>query len=142
MEEEDNFKCNLCTKRYRYEGTLKTHVMVEHCKTNSYNCNQCEYQRSPVVKTQTFKEPSKEIEKDRGPEKLQMECNQSENSPSKKTANPLIEETYFNCDQCDTLFKSFAVLKRHLLVHRKKYSRTCRKTLDNFQARLTELMEN
>ena len=113
MEDEDNFKCNLCTKRYRYEGTLKTHVMVEHCKSNSYNCDQCEYHRSPIVKTQTFKE----IEKERGPEELQMECNQSENSSRKNAANPLIEETYFNCDQCDTSFKSAFVLKRHFLVH-------------------------
>ena len=26
MEDEDNFKCNLCDKAYRYEGTLKTHI--------------------------------------------------------------------------------------------------------------------
>ena len=40
MEDEDNFKCNLCDKAYRYEGTLKTHIVVKHCKSNSYNHNE------------------------------------------------------------------------------------------------------
>ena len=56
MEDEDNFKCNNCNNTYRYEGTLKTHIMVKHCKSNSYNCDQCKYHRSSVdviVKTQT-----------------------------------------------------------------------------------------
>ena len=38
---------------------MKTRVMVKHCKSNSYNCDQCEYHRSSVdagVKTQTYKE--------------------------------------------------------------------------------------
>ena len=43
MQEEDKFKCKLCKNAYSYEGTLKTHVMIEHCKNNSYFCDQCEY---------------------------------------------------------------------------------------------------
>ena len=46
MEDEDNFKCNLCNNAYKYEGTLKTHIMVKHCKIKSFNCDQCEYHRS------------------------------------------------------------------------------------------------
>ena len=46
MQEEDKFKCKLCKNAYSYEGTLKTHVMIEHCKNNSYFCDQCEYHDS------------------------------------------------------------------------------------------------
>ena len=43
----------------RMHKDMKTRVMVKHCKSNSYNCDQCEYHRSSVdasVKTQTYKE--------------------------------------------------------------------------------------
>ena len=46
MQDEDKFKCKLCKNAYSYEGTLKTHVMIEHCKNNSYFCDQCEYHDS------------------------------------------------------------------------------------------------
>ena len=62
MEDEDSFKCKLCKNAYRYEGTLKTHVMVQHCKSNSYDCDQCEYHQSSIdvnsVKEQTYKDPT------------------------------------------------------------------------------------
>ena len=45
MHAEHNFKCKFCNNAYTYEGTLKTHVMIAHCKTNSYNCNQCDYHK-------------------------------------------------------------------------------------------------
>ena len=80
MEDEDNFKCNHCNNTYRYEGTLKTHIMIEHCKSFSYNCVQCEYHRSPVdagVKDQVSKEIKSDT--DRGPKELQIEYNQSKN---------------------------------------------------------------
>ena len=68
MEDEDNFKCNLCDKAYRYEGTLKTHIVVKHCKSNSYNCDQCEQNRSSVdVDFTTSEDPaSKGIKSDTG----------------------------------------------------------------------------
>ena len=45
MHAEHNFKCKFCNNAYTYEGTLKTHVMIAHCKTNSYICNQCDYHK-------------------------------------------------------------------------------------------------
>ena len=37
-----NFNCkNVCAN----EGTLKTHLMLTHCKINSYFCQQCEYHK-------------------------------------------------------------------------------------------------
>ena len=45
MYAEHNFKCKFCNNAYTYEGTLKTHVMIAHCKTNSYICNQCDYHK-------------------------------------------------------------------------------------------------
>ena len=45
MYAEHNFKCKFCNNAYTYEGTLKTHVMIAHCKTNSYNCNQSDYHK-------------------------------------------------------------------------------------------------
>ena len=89
MEDEHNFKCKLCYNRYRYEGTLKTHIMVEHCKSNSYNCDQCEYHKSSIEDTKTFKDPSNEKQKVRGTEELPIESNESENSPKKKKVNSL-----------------------------------------------------
>ena len=67
----------LCKNAYRYEGTLKTHVIVSHCKSNSYNCNQCEYHRSSIdasVKTQTTM--GTKSDKDNRAEKLQTTFNQ------------------------------------------------------------------
>ena len=80
MEDEDNFKCSLCNNTYRYEGTLKTHIMVKHCKNFSYDCDQCEYHQSSVdadEETQTPKDPSKGIKSDTDgePERLQIGCN-------------------------------------------------------------------
>ena len=71
MGSEDNFKCNLCNNAYRYQGTLKTHIMVEHCKSHSYNCNQCEYHTPSIdfgVSTQSFKTSSMGIKSDGGPD--------------------------------------------------------------------------
>ena len=48
MEISDKFKCKLCKKAYAYEGTLKAHVMIVHCKSNSHFCNQCEYHKPDV----------------------------------------------------------------------------------------------
>ena len=52
MEDEDHFKCNLCSNAYKYQGTLKTHIMVSHCKSYTYDCNHCEYHRSSVDSTE------------------------------------------------------------------------------------------
>ena len=54
-EEENNLNV-ICARMHK---DMKTRVMVKHCKSNSYNCDQCEYHRSSVdasVKTQTYKE--------------------------------------------------------------------------------------
>ena len=41
MEDVGNFKCSLCENQYSYKGTLKTHIMIKHCKCLSFDCNQC-----------------------------------------------------------------------------------------------------
>ena len=58
MQSPDKFKCKLCQNAYAYEGTLKTHVMIVHCKINSYSCSQCEYHKPDPDgnETQTTKE--------------------------------------------------------------------------------------
>ena len=48
MQVPDKFKCKLCKNAYAYEGILKTHVMIAHCKIKSYGdkshkCNQWDY---------------------------------------------------------------------------------------------------
>ena len=90
MEEykEDNFKCKLCKNAYRYEGTLKTHIMVKHCKTNSYDCDQCEYHQSSVdVDLKTSYDPASKSDSGRGPDEGQIICNQSEFYPFKTASN-------------------------------------------------------
>ena len=125
MEDEDNFKCNLCNNTYKYEGTLKTHIMVKHCKSNSYNCDQCEYHPSSIdfgVKTQTPKDASVGIkpDKEKGPEELKVGCSQSDYRQVSILTKDLRNEIPFSCKQCDNSFKSSWHLKRHLLAHSEK----------------------
>ena len=151
MENEDNFKCNLCNNAYKYEGTLKTHIMVKHCKSNSYNCNQCEYHRSSVyVDLETSKDPaSKGIKSDTGKGENQMRCNQSE-SFSIKTASNLNEdlgeeepsdivvnnktiedhgkthdETTLICNQCEFTSSQVGTFETHLKTHSGEKSNKC-----------------
>ena len=142
MEDKDNFKCNVCTNSYRYEGTLKTHIMVKHCKSFSYNCDQCEYHRSSVdagVETQTPNDPVIGIKSDmqRGPESLQMECNKGKNKKSSNRTKDFGEEKSFSCKHCDTNFKSSWTLKQHLLVHTKEKPFSCEQCDTNFKSSWT-----
>ena len=133
MEEEDNFKCNLCPNKYRYEGTLKTHIMVKHCKSFSYNCDQCEYHQSSVgVDLKASKDPPS---KDRGPGELQMVWNQSEsvNTASNPTSvvdrGRGVEEQQmkpFPCNQCDYSCKNASTLKFHKVVHSDEKPISCK----------------
>ena len=63
MQSPDKFKCKLCKIAYTYEVTLKTHVMIVHCKINSYLCFQCEYHKPDFdgIKKQTPKSASAKV---------------------------------------------------------------------------------
>ena len=108
--DEDNFKCNLCNNAYRYKGTLKTHIMVKHCKSNSYDCDQCEYHQSSVgVDLETSEDPPVKSDTERGPYEAQMRCNQSKSYSIKTKSN--------KCNQCDYASNNAGHLRQHLRTH-------------------------
>ena len=83
MQSPDKFKCKICKNAYTYEVTLKTHVMIVHCKIKSYLCCHCEYHKPEFdgIKKQTPKSASAKVYTLGGPlknylrEKLQK-CSQ------------------------------------------------------------------
>ena len=150
MEEykEDNFKCKLCKNAYRYEGTLKTHIMVKHCKTNSYYCDQCEYHQSSVdVDLKISDDPASKPDSGRGPDEGQIICNQSEFCPIKtnfwEEDKPLLagvnnetikvdgknyiynDRTTLKCKQCEYTSSDVGNLKEHSKIHRREKPNKC-----------------
>ena len=132
MESEDNFKCNLCNNAYKYQGTLKTHIMVKHCKSFSYNCTHCEYHWSPVdsVKHQTSKDQSDTDGCKTGPvidDKIEAKI------PLiiQQEAQIYIEQKgsfgKFRCDKCERQFKKKSHLDEHTLIHSGKRPFPCEK---------------
>ena len=114
MEDENSFKCNFCKNAYKYEGTLKTHVMVEHCKSNTYNCDQCEHHRSSIaadVRDQTYKDPTNK-------------CNQCidyesyEEGHLKTHLKTHSGKESKKCSQCDFVCSDPSSLRRHMKSHK------------------------
>ena len=115
MEISDKFKCKLCKNAYDYEGTLKTHVMIVHCKSNSHFCNQCEYHKPDVDATQKGELAQAEKEK-------LHKCNQCDYatvqaSHLKRHSRIHSGEKLHKCNQCDYASAHAGELKRHLKTH-------------------------
>ena len=127
MQEEDKFKCKLCKKSYLYEGNLKTHVMIEHCKNNSYFCDQCEYHNS----TQS------NISNQNDHASLDTnQCNQEEVDASilGRQLNTRSGEKSFKCNQCDFASVQAGNLRTHLKTHsEEKHTNAINATLHLFR---------
>ena len=134
MEDEDNFKCNLCNNAYKYQGTLKTHIMIKHCKTFSYNCTQCEYHGPSVdgEKHETIEDESKGIESDTDKAKAGavIDVNTPKMEANKKFPLIIQKETQlgkYKCDECEKDFKKKSHLDEHILIHSGKKPFPCEK---------------
>ena len=109
MEVPNKFRCKLCKNAYSYEGTLKTHVMIVHCKSNSYLCNQCEYHKPDLngIKTQTHKGEPAQAGALRAPFKTES------------------REKMHKCNQGDFASVQASSLRRHLTTHSGEKSHKC-----------------
>ena len=118
MQEEGQFKCKLCKNAYSYEGTLKTHVMIEHCKNNSYFCDQCEYHNS----TQ-----SNIINQNDHASLDTNQCNQAEDEASilRRQLKTQSGSKSYKCNQCDYASVSASNLRSHLKTHSGEKSYKC-----------------
>ena len=118
MQNEDQFKCKLCKNAYSYEGTLRTHVMIEHCKNNSYFCDQCEYHNS----TQ-----SNIINQNDHASLDTNQCNQEEDEASilRRQLKTHSGSKSYKCNQCDYASVQAKDLRRHLEIHSGEKSHKC-----------------
>ena len=107
MEDEYNFKCASCNNAYKFEGTLKTHIMAKHCKSGSYNCDQCEYHRSFTIETAS--NLNKDLGVDHG--KTPDETHSGEKSNK--------------CNRCDYASSEADSLRTHLITHSGEKSNKC-----------------
>ena len=109
MEVPNKFRCKLCKNAYSYEGTLKTHVMLVHCKSKSYMCNQCEFHKQDLdgIKTQTQKGESAQAGALRAPYNTQS------------------GEKWHKCNQCDFASVRTSHLRKHLKTHYREKSHKC-----------------
>ena len=146
MQEEDKFKCKLCKNAYSYEGTLKTHVMIEHCKKNSYFCDQCEYHNLTQSNTSNQNDHSivdtnqyihEEVDasmlrthsKTQTAEKMHK-CNQcSYASVQAGDLKAHLETHYgkksYKCNQCDFASTWAVSLRKHIKIHSGEKSNKC-----------------
>ena len=137
MQSPDKFKCKLCKNAYSYEGTLKTHVMIVHCKINSYFCNQCEYHKPDLneIKAQTPKGASAQTDTLRGHLKTHSrekshKCTQCDfatvwASRLKTHLKSHSGEKSHKCKQCRYAFIEASGLRRHLKTHTGEKSHKC-----------------
>ena len=129
MQSPDKFKCKLCKNANAYEGTLKTHVMIVHCKSNSHLCNQCEYHKPDLdgIKTQTQKGEPAQAGALRAPFKTQSgekmnKCNKCDfasvrASHLRKHLKTHSGEKPNKCNQCDFAPSQAGHLRAHLKTH-------------------------
>ena len=78
MEDVGNFKCSLCENQYSYKGTLKTHIMIKHCKCLSFDCNQCRQHLAQSLNRGCEKQQALRSDKEEGFERLPDIPHQSE----------------------------------------------------------------
>ena len=118
MQDEDKFNCKLCKNAYSYEGTLKTHVMIEHCKNNSYFCKGCEYH----ISTQS----NISNQNDHASLDLNL-CNQEEVDASilGRQFKTHSGEKSYKCNECDFASVHARSLKTHLKTHSGEKSYKC-----------------
>ena len=118
MQGGDKYKCKLCKNAYSYEGTLKTHVMIAHCKNNSYFCDQCEYHNS----TQ-----SNIINQTDHASLDTNQCNQEEVDVTilRRHLKTQTAEKMHICNQCDFASVHSDDLRKHLKIYTGKKSFKC-----------------
>ena len=78
MKDEGNFRCSLCENQYSYKGTLKTHIMIKHCKCLSFDCDQCRQHLTQSLNMGCEKQQAVRSDKEEGFERLQDIPHQSE----------------------------------------------------------------
>ena len=143
MQNEDQFKCKLCKNAYSYEGTLRTHVMIEHCKNNSYFCDQCEYHNSTQSNISNKNDQAildtnhKEVDANNLRRLLKTHsaakpntCNQSDFASVRAEDLRTHLETHagdksYKCNQCNFVSVRADSLRTHLKIHSREKSYKC-----------------
>ena len=97
MEDVGNFRCSLCENQYSYKGTLKTHIMIKHCKCLSFDCNQCRQHLAQSLNRGCEKQQALRSDKEEGFERLHDFPHQSEsfkNTPLPNGIHKLFQPNY------------------------------------------------
>ena len=89
MEYGGSFRCILCENQYSNEGTLKTHIMMMHCKCFTYHWDQCRQHLTQSLNTGGDNQQAFHLEREKGFESL--------NSDKRRSAKPDTKDFVGNC---------------------------------------------